>query len=339
MKIKLETIANKLKISGTTVSRALRNHPGISEETRAAVIETANKLGYKVSYSHRGRRLHSGNSSSKIIALISGDSNIDNINPITHNILKGVSDVLNIFDGQLTIDFVTEEKTNDTVFCSKLSSFDGAILLHKFESSAVKRISGIIPCVSANYRYDIPCIDNAGAQDIEHMAFLVKYLHDMGHLNIGYLDVSLPHPRPEERYIGFIAGLIRAGIGRDKRDLEVMNEKFSDQTSQFSFVLKKIQQKKVSAWVCGNDYSAFRLAEFLIKNGIKIPEDVSVTGFGGLSFLNEDIKLCTFKIPFEEIGKEAAKHLIDRIKLPGSPSRQTLIDCDFIKGNTVKRIS
>ncbi|OGV45036.1 MAG: hypothetical protein A2017_05810 [Lentisphaerae bacterium GWF2_44_16] len=339
MKIKLETIAKKLKISGTTVSRALRNHPGISDETRTAVIETANRLGYKVSYSHKGRKLHAESASLKIIALISGSPNIDNMNPITHEMLKGVSDALNMFNGQLTIDFINDERANEMSFHSKLSTFDGAIFIHRFADTTVKKISEIIPCVSSNYRYELPYVDSTAGQDIEHMAFLVKYLHEMGHSNIGYIDVERPHPRAEERYIGFITGLLRLGIAANRTDLNIMNENFPDQASKFSFALKKIQQKKVTAWACGNDYSAFRFAEFLIKNGIKVPDDVSITGFAGLSFPNEDIKLCTFKIPFEEIGREAAKHLVDRIKLPGSPARQTLIDCEFIKGNTVKKLS
>ena len=339
MKVKLETIAKKLKISGTTVSRALRNHPGISAETRATVVETANRLGYKVSYSHRGRRLHKENSLLKIIALISGAADMDSASSITHQMLKGISDALNIFNGQLTIDFINDERVGETSFCSRLPAFDGAIFIHRFADTTVKRISEIIPCVSSNYRYDIPYIDNTAAQDIEHMAFLVKYLHGMGHSNIGYLDVEYPHPRAEERYIGYLTGLNRTGLHRNGAEIEVMNEKFPDQASKFSLAMEKIQQKKVSAWVCGNDCSAFRFAEFLIENGIKVPEDVSVTGFAGLPFPNENIKLCTFKIPFEEIGREAVKHLIDRIRHPGSPARQTLIDCEFIKGNTVRKIS
>ena len=62
MKIKLKDIAETLKLSPATVSRALRNHPLISEETRTLVLREAERLGYQVSYTHRGRKLHSENS-------------------------------------------------------------------------------------------------------------------------------------------------------------------------------------------------------------------------------------------------------------------------------------
>ena len=49
-------IAEKLKISRTTVSRSLANHPAISAETRAKVQSMAEELGYRQSPGRASRR-------------------------------------------------------------------------------------------------------------------------------------------------------------------------------------------------------------------------------------------------------------------------------------------
>ena len=77
MKIKLKDIAEALNLSQTTVSRALRSHPAISEETRAAVFAQAEKQGYQVSYTHKGRKLHSKKASLNLLALVSGSASSD----------------------------------------------------------------------------------------------------------------------------------------------------------------------------------------------------------------------------------------------------------------------
>ena len=51
--IRLSDIAEKLKVSTVTISKALRSHPDISEETKKKVIETAEKMGYTPNFMAR----------------------------------------------------------------------------------------------------------------------------------------------------------------------------------------------------------------------------------------------------------------------------------------------
>lgn len=336
MKIKLETIAKKLNISETTVSRALRNNPAISEETRERVIETASSLGYKIPYTHKGRSSYNKKAALNIITLISGSEHLDSRGSITHRMVKGISDILNSFNGNLTLDFINPDKAPDEAFYSKLKAFDGTLLLHNIAVRTVEKISLASPCVSINYQYDLPYVDNVSAKDLEHMIFMVRHLKEKGHRRIGYIDVNKPHPRIKERYLGFLMGLEESGLDKISA---IKDELYPEYDMKFAAAFNETKNKNITAWVCGNDPTAIGFAEFLKTKKIKVPADLSLTGFGGVAPETEGLNICTFDIPFEELGREAAKHLIDRIKLPGTASRQTLVTCRFTAGNTVKQIS
>ena len=67
MDITIDDIASELGISVSTVSRALNNHPRISDATKQKVLKKAKELGYKPGLSDYGRRL---TSLGQIVALV-----------------------------------------------------------------------------------------------------------------------------------------------------------------------------------------------------------------------------------------------------------------------------
>ena len=82
----IKDIAKTLNISPSTVSRALSARPGVSDELRRKVIETAEELGYMKNLSAQTLK----NSKSKIIGIVAFDIR----NPFFLDFLKGVEDVL-----------------------------------------------------------------------------------------------------------------------------------------------------------------------------------------------------------------------------------------------------
>ena len=340
MKIKLKDIAEALNLSQTMVSRALRSHPAISEETRAAVFAQAEKQGYQVSYTHKGRKLHSKKASLNLLALVSGsassDSDLQNVSGLTHETLKGISDVVNHFDARLIIDFVNPGCLSQMELKEKCAAFDGIIFIHRFEEAQVRAVSLKKPCVSADYTYPSAKADVVSGGDIDQFIFLIRHLGKLGHTRIGYLDFPGGyHPRGVRGYLGFRAGLMEAGL-EDNPAFHLLNGNFPDEEAKLAKAVELTEKRLVDVWVCGNDYAAMDLLEQFSRHGISVPDDISVTGFGGIHFPGTNLKLCSFRTPFEQIGQEAAKFLFDRIRFPGIPARHAFIDCVFTEGNSVK---
>lgn len=77
------------------------------------------------------------------------------------------------------------------------------------------------------------------------------------------------------------------------------------------------------AIICSNDYMALSVCEELQRRGIRIPEDVSVSGYDDIAESREyHPPLTTVKVPFDELGRKAVQ-IIDEIYRGGNPELET----------------
>lgn len=303
-------------------------------------IKQAETFGYQVSYTHRGRKLHSKTSSLCLLALVSGnasnDTNLQNSSQLTHETLKGISDVVTQFKARLIIDFVNSAELPTADLKAKCKPFDGIIFIHSFKEVQVKSIAQAKPCVSADYVYPQVKMDVVSGGDVDNFVFLIEYLQKLGHARIGYLDFPGGlHPRGIRGYLGFLGGLIQTGLAATPA-FHLLNSDFPNEKSKITRAIELTKKKKRDCWVCANDFAAMELYRQCATAGISVPEDISITGFGGIDFPGIPLELCSFRTPFEQIGQEAAKYLFDRIRFPGTPARHAFVNCVFIEGNSVK---
>ncbi len=91
-------------------------------------------------------------------------------------------------------------------------------------------------------------------------------------------------------------------------------------------ILSKIQTEHFTAIVCANDYCALELSNFLSNKGISIPKDVSIIGFDGQKATEYTTPpISTIIQPCFEIGKTAAKILVEHIESPQKALEQAIL--------------
>ena len=88
---------------------------------------------------------------------------------------------------------------------------------------------------------------------------------------------------------------------------------------------------------CPADHQAYQLVADLSKRGIRVPEDVSVTGFDGIPPPPGARQLATVKVPYEELGRSAVHQLLRRIEQPTAPRRHTMVDGHLLMGETMAK--
>ena len=143
----------------------------------------------------------------------------------------------------------------------------------------------------------------------------VNYLHSLGHKHICYLGET----ENEQRFDAFKAAM-RELIG-DKVTPIIANASFSP-SSGYDSVNQLLNSKvKFTSILCSNDILAVGALRALKEHGLKVPDDVSVIGINDMEMVRYlDPMLTAIHIHIEELGKHAAKLLIDRIngghKLP-----------------------
>ena len=168
---------------------------------------------------------------------------------------------------------------------------------------------------------------------------VTKHLLDLGHSKI--LGIFKADDfQGKERHKGYVKALQEAGLSYDP-DMVVWfhTEDRKMKPAQMIEILLK-QQVEMDAVVCYNDQIALEVIRSLQKNGKRVPEDISVTGYDNSVIAEGTVGLTTIAHPQEKLGEMAAELLLEKIrKVPEEKSRiPRLIQPELIvRGSTKDR--
>jgi LacI family transcriptional regulator len=141
------------------------------------------------------------------------------------------------------------------------------------------------------------------------------------------------------RFGGFLQALTREGLSLiPDAYVNVLKHPVSDKSQETEAVLERIRKHRLTAVVCGTDFLAFRLIDGLHAHGMRVPEDVSITGFDGSPVPTEQAELTTIRAPLHEMGVAALIRLENRVKAPSRPIRHVLHQGIFVPGATISAI-
>ena len=137
----------------------------------------------------------------------------------------------------------------------------------------------------------------------------VDYLHQLGHRAICYLGETVD----EQRYQAFLDSMHAAGV--EHPEYLAVDAPFSP-AGGYSAVHQLLEGgKEFTAILCANDMLAVGAMKALRERRLRIPKDVSLIGINDMETSRYlDPMLTTVAIPMREMGKHAAKILIDRIQ-------------------------
>lgn len=334
-----QLIADKLRISRTSVSRSFSNHPAINPETRARVFAMAAKLGYR--YAARRPAAHAqATARGTIGVLIAIPEKRATVAETFQYMLGGVSERLRSFERPLDVRYFNPA-TDASVGPRALRDLHGrrwagAILIYSFPAAAVAALARRLPCVSlvedyAEHAIDCIDIDQSGA-----MHKLIERLASLGHRRIGYLSwpYTVSTPWVQKRFGAYVESLFRLDLPFDPT--AVINVRPSDHRSAEACAATVIAQVRagVTAWVCAADHQAYGLLQQLRQAGLRVPEDCSITGFDGIEPPPGLPQLTTVKVPYWDMGVAAVGRMLNRIEHPSSPRRHILIAGQPVFGAT-----
>lgn len=149
--------------------------------------------------------------------------------------------------------------------------------------------------------------------DVEGGYLLTKHLTDLGHKYI--LGVfKADDTQGNGRHKGYVEALQESGIPYNPD--KVIWFHTEDKAVKPKSVLNDLLNKKepIDAIVCYNDQIAIEIIEFLNSRGLRVPEDISITGYDN-SFMAESggVKLTTISHPKEKLGEMAAELLLEKL--------------------------
>jgi LacI family transcriptional regulator len=338
-----ELIAKKLELSRATVSRALANHPAISAETRRRVQALAQKLGYQQSVGRLRRR--GRHSRALTLGVLIGVPAGNVVMATFPYILKGIRERAEIEHVtidvcyQAPVDFHPESARQPVFRNMRQGDWRGVILIYPFAEKAVELISQRLCTVAVLESYNQPGIDIIDTDDASAIVALVERLAEAGHRRIGFLswDYPIGGHWVARRFSGYVEALFLQGLPfRPEWVLNVdKNTPRLSPSQTADAVARIVRSDGVTAWVCAADHQAYQLALDLPARGLRVPDDVSITGFDGLDPAAGQKRVTSMRVPHEQIGSAAVSRLVNRLQHPTAPRRKILVEAQYVAGETI----
>lgn len=330
-KITMQDIADHLQISKNSVSQALSGKGGVSEETRKLITQTADELGYV----YTGNRKRSSDPEDMIastgsIALVATDFAFS-LRGFFGEIYLTIEQEAQKRGKKLLIQSISQLMMKDGTLppFAQQKEVDGILILSHLSTDYMnKLIDTGIPTVLIDHHHPDVQADAILTNNRFSAYRVVKYLHELGHTQIGFVGNTSFSPSYYERLEGFTLAHHELGITLHPK--WILSDALEDQ----EYMEKRMRDldEQPTAWFCVNDGLGFIVNSIIYNLGFQIPADISIVSFdnGQLSRLATP-KTTTMAVDLALFGKTAIRQLFWRMDQPESPYVEILLPTILIE--------
>ncbi|WP_054028770.1 LacI family DNA-binding transcriptional regulator [Bacillus sp. FJAT-28004] len=335
-------IANMLGLSRNTVSKALNNHPSISEETIKIIVDKARSLGYK-KYKLNPPDTKPEPKNMKNIAFL---SYID----VFHegywgDVMKGAEESLRQSEYNMVFNFVQLDDLPQLTLPQTLlnGNIDGIILTgfpNKAYSLALADLK--IPLVLIDSHSEIQThelmYDIVLMESDQSVCELTHHLIKLGHREIGFIGNIHRCKSFMDRWLGFKRSMDHASLPVNFEYCIIDSDPTNHTNNELLISALKDFKQYPTAFICMNDIVAWHVINYLQSIGLQVPGDVSVTGFDHSKFFSNTApifrNLTTVEVQGRMIGARAIDQLLWRMQHRDRPHEIIHISTKPIYGET-----
>jgi DNA-binding LacI/PurR family transcriptional regulator len=321
----IQDVAALSNVSKTTVSNVIRDSGRVSDATRRRVLDAVETLGFRPS--GLARNLVSRHATT--IGVVVGDLSNTFYAELVRVIERGASRlgyttmVCNT-DGHpeletARIETLLEQGVSGIAMLQ--FSGDGALL---DELAAVRLPVVVVSCWDD--RADCVAVD-----DVAGMQLAVEHLFELGHERIAYATGPLVEDATHAaRFSGYREAMVLHGLQTRLVDAALAPDGVAGAAPLADAVRG---EDAVTAIVTANDLMAIGLIAALERSGARVPDDVSIVGFDGISLgAHSRISLTTIAQPSARMAQQGVELLVRRITSPGEPGlQQVRLDPELIR--------
>lgn len=319
--VRLKDIAQQLGVSVMTVSKALRDAPDVSEATRTRIKALAQQMGYVPDSSAQNLRMKTTRLFGIVIPSIT--------NPIYARIIFAIEERAHELGYDVLLAHSLNQPAREEACIRRLLSrrVDGLFIspVYRFEAEAriyheitVRKTPTVLLGAPAPFCKNFPSIET---EEMIASYNVTQYLLKLGHKHIAYLTGPAVAPWAHERFEGYRRALREAGLEVDDKLVFQAGSTIEDGTKAALQMLN--ENCNATAIQAVSDLVGIGCAETFLTQGLRIPEDISIAGFGNiLTSEHFRVPLTTIRQPKFRLGIAAMDMMISLMRGEAVQSRR-----------------
>ncbi|MCD9014641.1 LacI family DNA-binding transcriptional regulator [Parachryseolinea silvisoli] len=309
-KATIHDIARKLNITASTVSRALKDHPRISAETKKAVQKTAQKLNYQPNHIAAALR----NGKSKIIGIIVPTAD----RSFFSSVVRGIEEIANgsQYNVMICQTYDNYEKEVATVEALLNARVDGVIASHGKETQNFDHFLKIkergIPLILFDRSNDELEVSSVVIDDFLGAYKATEHLIQQGCRRIAHFTNTRKISIFKERLRGYREALLDNKLPYDETLVIESNLQLEDGRSSTEQLLKL--RERPDGIFSASALSIVGALQVLKENNIAVPDQVALVGFSNETYTSfTDPSLSTVEQHSMRIGNAAAEIFLEEV--------------------------
>lgn len=336
-------VAERSGVSIATVSRVYRTPDSVRAQTRERVLEAARQLGYVPSGNARGL----ASRTTGVLGLCfpdyadpdaeadaEADSDADDaVMLYSDQIIRGMERAARRHGYALLI-AASLEGGPESLVAKVAGRVDGfAVLAQTVPTEDLEVISRRLPVVMIAGPREIDHLDHIVVANADGERELARHLiEDHGLRRLAFVGGEVESPDAEARFLGFRQACRDAGLPvPDAPDLraEMMTQAEGARAAE---ELLDRDGERPQGVLFANDQMAVGALRALERRGVRVPEDIAVTGFDGIP-LSRIVRppLTTVRQPIRQLGEQAVELLVQRLGDSGSEPVSLMLPVSLIR--------
>lgn len=317
--VRLKDIAERASVSVMTVSKVLRDAKDISAQTKLRVRKLAEEMGYVPDALAQSMR----SGTTKLMGLI-----IPSVaNPVFARVILAIEEKAHEagYDLLIAHSLNKPEREESAIRRMLARRVDGLFIVPAYRFASTSQAwdelrKRAVPTVVLGQPAEF-CrgFANVETDDIFASQIATRHLLELGHKRIAFLKGPPSSPVAQERFEGYTKAMRDEGLEPDDRWIFAAGQTIEEGTTAALQIMN--ERPDITALIAFNDLVAIGAASTFLQQGVKIPGELSIVGFGNI-LISEHFRvpLTTIRLPKLRLGISAFEQLarLMRGEKPGS---------------------
>lgn len=306
----IKDVAKMADVSISTVSRVINDSKPVSPEARRKVLNAIDVLGYEPNEIARSLVTRKSN----LIGVI-----VDDIGSYyVSQIVRGIEEIGRMYNYDIILgsSYGDSEKEMKFLQLFKTKQVEGIIVVSEIiDEEVINYIEKLkMEVVYLNRYYNVPGLPTVYLDNKKAVNIMMEHLIELGHENIMYLtqekDIELTTEKCKiESYTASMKE-----INKDPIIHKINTRRILEVYKYGQEILEHIKVNDVTAVFCCQDELAIGLMNYLYDQGISVPEEISIAGYGDISVASiYRPTLTTIKEPYYDMGAVSIRKILKSI--------------------------